>query len=772
MYRPDTPITEKDQDRFGFDRFAKRLADSLSLWKENESIVVALYGLWGTGKSSLINLVLHGIEASDKKQSTPTIIKFNPWQFSGNHNLESHFFNQLANELELNKDSEKDLKIAQKFRLYAKILDIMPDKVQGSSLLMDIGKILGILGIATSVDFAHIAAFPIFGKFLIVLCSIFFLVVGFSKAVLDKLADIFEIKNQLKERTINNVKKGLSKYLLARAKKLLIVIDDIDRLNVEEIRLIFKLVKCNSDLPNTLYLLAFDRNIIEKNLEEQKGVSGRDYLEKIVQVSFDVPHVSTEKRINLLLTGLDEILDSLPKAYSSSFDKDYWATIYHTGFYAFFTNVRNIKRYLNSLEFNIAFYNNRETIEVNTVDFFAIEAIRIFCPEFYTFMKSNKELFTSVRTYISAYGNDQGEKDNHLKEINDGYALILDEQLRSIVQKMITRMFPNMASVLGNTIYGAGSVSEWNRNLRICSTSHFDAYFTLMPGGNDKNITNADLMEFIGSSNNKEKLVSLFKHFIENGKIRQILERLQDYTDSFEYIKSSDTPIFAEALFDISDDISTEPKEFWGWGLDMDIIRIVYQLLKREKDELTRFNYLLTAVQNTKTALLGPLTYVNIETDKENKKADGDAELIFSDDHLSSLKEACINKIVRLKDDGTLKTHKHLRLALMLWKRWGNEEDVILYVNSITKADAELCGFMNHFIGKSRSTTDTAVQVTNYFLYKAFKEYFDLQSAYDRLKNVINQNPKLYKLDKETIDLYFEDWDQRESDFWGHKKPK
>lgn len=72
---------------------------------------------------------------------------------------------------------------------------------------------------------------------------------------------------------------------------ILIGIDDLDRLTADEVRLVFQLIKANADFPNLVYLTLFQRDIVEGNLEKAKSGSGKDFLEKVVQVGFDVPQV-------------------------------------------------------------------------------------------------------------------------------------------------------------------------------------------------------------------------------------------------------------------------------------------------------------------------------------------------------------------------------------------------------------------------------------------------------------------------------------------------
>jgi predicted KAP-like P-loop ATPase len=68
---------------------------------------------------------------------------------------------------------------------------------------------------------------------------------------------------------------------------------------------VFQLVKANADFPNLVYLLLFQRDIVEKNLEKVTSGSGKDFLEKIVQVGFDAAAQPRNK------TAAEEILKQL-----------------------------------------------------------------------------------------------------------------------------------------------------------------------------------------------------------------------------------------------------------------------------------------------------------------------------------------------------------------------------------------------------------------------------------------------------------------------------
>ena len=83
----------------------------------------------------------------------------------------------------------------------------------------------------------------------------------------------------------NNINLELTKL----SKKIVIVIDDIDRLDKDETRLIMKLVKMTANFPNTIFLLAYDRQRVVERLEED-GWPGEEKKKKIIQVSFTLPN--------------------------------------------------------------------------------------------------------------------------------------------------------------------------------------------------------------------------------------------------------------------------------------------------------------------------------------------------------------------------------------------------------------------------------------------------------------------------------------------------
>lgn len=105
-----------------------------------------------------------------------------------------------------------------------------------------------------------------------------------------------QIKTSYKKKAnLDSTKKALEKALKEVKKKIVIVIDDIDRLTNTQIRDIFQLVKSVGELPYIIYVLAMDREIVERALTEVHQTDGSRYLEKIIQ------NITTLRDVNRLV---------------------------------------------------------------------------------------------------------------------------------------------------------------------------------------------------------------------------------------------------------------------------------------------------------------------------------------------------------------------------------------------------------------------------------------------------------------------------------------
>jgi predicted KAP-like P-loop ATPase len=100
----DAPIEHLADDRLGRGDFARLLGRALAESPERRSMVVALYGDWGSGKTSVLNLCFEALSALPPEQQ-PLVVRFNPWWYSNTGELLAQFFEQLGSALEEQAES-------------------------------------------------------------------------------------------------------------------------------------------------------------------------------------------------------------------------------------------------------------------------------------------------------------------------------------------------------------------------------------------------------------------------------------------------------------------------------------------------------------------------------------------------------------------------------------------------------------------------------------------------------------------------------------------
>lgn len=342
MYSADLPISTHQSDLLGRASYAKDLAHTIVKYGMIDSLCIGLLGSWGSGKTSILNMMLEEINVNTADAEKPLVIRFDPWNFTSTDQLLQQFFMMLANTL-LSEDDKKKNAIGNALAEYGDAFDAL-----GS--IPFVGGALASLGKAG------------------------------AKAASEALNSGTARKGILEQKRV--VEKLLQEY----DKKLLIVIDDIDRLSNDQIRQVFQLVTAVARFPNTIYLLVFDRDVVVKALEKVQEGNGNAYLEKVIQVPLSIPEISREKRESILFNRLDAILN----AYTMRLDQSYWQRVFPTCIRPYLKSLREINRLSNLLQFKLASISQ----EVNFTDMVALSTIELTYPEIYEWIKRNKGLLT------------------------------------------------------------------------------------------------------------------------------------------------------------------------------------------------------------------------------------------------------------------------------------------------------------------------------------------------------------------------------------------
>jgi predicted KAP-like P-loop ATPase len=695
MFRADQPINTHKEDLLSRYSFAKSLAKAILSYELDDSISVGLFGEWGSGKTSLINMTLEEIK-SLSSQTEPFIIKFNPWNFSDQNQLIQQFFNELSLILDRDDSAGRYVKIGRTIQKYSRFFEPF-DYVPAVSFIGKIAKALKAVGKAT------------------------------------------EKTGEESSKNLSAVKNELNILLRNIDTKIIIVIDDIDRLNNTEIRQIFQLVKSLADFPNTIYLLSFDKDVIINALKKVQEGSGKDYLEKVIQVPFEIPQISEREVEHFLFEKLDELIKDI---HEGRWDRTYWGNIYHSGLKYFFRNIRDVNRYLNTLSFGFSLVKD----EVNPIDFIAITAVQVFIPNLYKGIKDNKDLFSGIRdSYRSseeARKKEEAQVEVILKQV--------DEIPRNILTDFLQRLFPKME----NVGYSYGFLESWRKQGRICSPDLFDTYFKLFIPKDE--ISLREIERILSTGNDTETFSNELLKLNRENKIIRFLERMEDYTR--EDIPVENIIPIINALMDVGDIFPDGVRGFFATDTPMRILRLFYQLSHRYNEHEQRYEIFADAIKNTKKSLYTVVNEIGVQCQQHGKygfkeKPEPPENTTVNSAQLDDLVKLALKKIGEWAESGKLAEHSHLLSILFMWRRWNDPDHVRKYVQSLIKDDKGLIGFIKHFLSDIRShgMSDYVESVSWRINLESVETFVDLDEVDMRLRK-IQSNPQYNDLeDKEKL---------------------
>lgn len=521
QFADDRPIKIQQHDLLDRAGFSQRLALAISSWKNQESLVISLTGAWGSGKTSIKNMALDHLAATEGCQ----VIEFNPWQWAGQDSLSSAFFAEISRAIQRKDPTEGDKQLAKLLRSYSRRLNTGASWADGTAKLLPVlfastlaTSLLGTLaqGTVAQATWLSLAAVSVLGGLAVLLKR--------GGSWLSKWAKNLDEDAKDSALTLGQLREELQKLLNKRDKPLLIVLDDLDRLSADQMKAAFQLVKAHMDFANVVFLLLFQRETVEQGLSKV-GFDGADYLEKIIQVPFSVPAIASSQLEAILLKRLDAILDR-EQQLQQRFEQDYWSQMFQRGMRPFFSNLRHIYRYASTLEFHCRLLRGTEVAEVNAVDLFALECLRIFAPETYAEMPQHKALLTSSEGYVR---HDELQR-NRVNQVIDQLVSLAPIHHQPATRQLLQEMFPTLDWVFKNTSYDASIQLRWRINSRVCCDQVFDRYFGLfLP---DQDVPNSLLHELARRITDPESFTTLLSNQKEDLQA-EILQRLRGLVDEF-----------------------------------------------------------------------------------------------------------------------------------------------------------------------------------------------------------------------------------------------
>jgi hypothetical protein len=415
--------------------------------------------------------------------------------------------------------------------------------------------------------------------------------------------------------TIDELKKRIESELESAKKRVLILIDDIDRLEKTEIHALFRLVKLTADFKYTSYILAFDKDVVAASLQDRYSSSTEDageaFLEKIIQVPLHLPAVEKQVLREFCFEGVEEALNiaeiELTQQQCQEFYRDFTGA-----FDDCLTTPRKARLYGNTLMFSLPILQG----EVNPVDLMFVEAIRVFCPSLYEVLRINKPLFTGL------LGDSQYTNNNENENIKN----LIDKALKSgrNINKegfisLLKSMFPKIQSVYLNTGYGYGSDSykKWAKGKRVCSPDYYSRYFAYgIPKGDISDKAIQDL------SDNCEKWVDPFD--LENNPLNEFLtaataETLINKLRNRASEISSDASISLAIAVAQKSDVIPNPDVLSRWTLPFSQAAMLISDLVQNLEKTSRLDFAKKCIDSASSLEFKSQIFRYLKSEQEDK---------------------------------------------------------------------------------------------------------------------------------------------------------
>ncbi|MBI5638488.1 MAG: hypothetical protein HZA03_11005 [Nitrospinae bacterium] len=457
---PDNAITEEGEDELERGVFVKSLCDSITSVDTKGSFVFGISGEWGDGKTSVVNLVRKKLECTKRT----IVVDYSPWLYKDEDALHRAFFDSLIKG------------IGQKLYFPTLISDLKIYRFLLSSKLslMDLKQFIG--------EWASVA------------------------------------------NTAEQVRQELPNLLARMDHRIIVIIDDIDRLDAKEIMMVLKLVRNNADLRNVIFLLAFDDVAVKQVLSKDN-----EYFEKFVNLQLPLPVIP------------EHAISKYAKARIISFlrkhEVDESAIVAANDLSAFFRNIRHVKRFCNALFSKFALIKT----EVNHDDYLYLEYIASISPETIRIIFDNKEVFLNQRSLgerlLLIFSQEDEKKKNQEKRAAEVTDMIIgkiaDPAKSKDLLALIDHLFPNSARIKVPSPYNA---EEARRERRIHHPDCFDKYFTyVIP---PKTLSDKDFQLFIRGLVNSTDKGNYFQAACvkanNEGKLDDLLRNISIHRDSFD----------------------------------------------------------------------------------------------------------------------------------------------------------------------------------------------------------------------------------------------
>jgi predicted KAP-like P-loop ATPase len=698
----DKPIKSEDEDILGFGPFADALAKSLVEMAPDDGLVISIEGAWGAGKTSAIELTqrriivrelarelqknIEEIERRDwtsieadwnaRKEIRRThLIRFNPWNFSGQENLVRAFFTEVGAVIGHPPDGKID-------RAIKKITNFLPT----------VGTVIGggIGAISAGLPAAGVGATT-------------------GRAIGEGAQKVFAPSNSLE-----TAKRELGEALRQSGKRIVVVVDDLDRLLPSEMRAMFSLVKSLGDLPNVLYVLSFDRDAVIEALKKGPETVEANFLEKIIQVPLKLPPPWQAEIRQLFFDRINSIIGDAVLS-----DTQRWQQVFRDVVAPYIDTPRDVARFSNTLQVVWPAVEG----DVDLTDLVGLTALQLFDASVYDSIFENIELLAGENLSF--------EDDELFSARFDPKTAIKPD----VAKKALAHLFPKLAKGWNEHIWDGTVYLKKREQRRICTQEYYRNYFLF--GRDPDRVSRTEIETILREVTPAKRFAELIDRLAEK-KSRRGASRVGTLLDQILEIVFT-KPVLSDAvvrtLLDISDNLIKREDRVLEVFITDNIERLnsilLFGLEPLAREEQAQRVRLIGSHQHGIT-----LAATVIDRLAGHHGMHGEEARLESERYATrEVAEEVVADVLIAAYGTLLSTPRPLHL-IWIWKRWSSAEEVKSWLSAQMKSDSKILRLAEILPSVSyRSGGDGQKEIRS-FKAATYNEFLDVEHFKTRLESI------------------------------------
>lgn len=682
-YICDAPILATREDELQRGNFVKTLQGRLmgTFRMPDCSAYIGLYGEWGEGKTSVYNLL-----RVTCKDLPLLFVDFAPWSVLKRENLPEELFAAISKAVERHlperagKGAFKSLGLFMASRRFASLISLIPN----------------------------------FGAFFDCLLN--------SCANNDRLRSL--------------VKKDL--LALSRSHRIVVVLDDLDRMPPKDVCELIRLIRTNNDLPNITYLLIGDPEHMASALQQMLtgedrskdgNVEGRTYLEKILPVTLTLPPVPPIWHQNFFMTSLRDMLARHPRCSSLQLPTEFECE----AVFPFLKTARCVRRLLTAVEGALGHYENADHGDprIHLADVVAIKAMELFEIDFYHRLYERRNVILGFDSEYQIFNTkersikrDAVEKEFYPHAKPDGKLAIQAFFNRHLMLSCVS--FDRGVRPASGKVEFVGNQIELQGGFRLASAAYFDKYFIGISDDTESLASVRDVKAFHDVLDKKDDAENFLVEMGKSCKVKSLLRLLESQPPIQSTSREHN---YLSAILKLGDNPVSEQVDQCERVLGMEAYLDVYTIMTRcilfyfwrtSYDASTRSGILTSLIRETGSVAVAVGLIGREDGEDGRHKRE---KSIFTEEDFVSLRELVLDRVEELQREGRLIGHPRERDLRHGWRIFAKHSDMhnlpadtglILQMNSVTPRE-------DRFVKLLRNDFSQYPQVL--YALQSFREY-------------------------------------------------